>query len=247
MRQLRAGVLTVAGLGLWAVTMSVPVGAAPSGKKLTLNGKVASNNVQTMNGQAFVSLADLAKTLGMVMVKNADGSYEIKQAGGTFQAGDLYGKIGDVLFDGKWRLQVLSVQTPESFPMSTAAQPYGYDNVATYDAKTRLITPQAGSKLVVIKVRVTNGQKTPQTLWTAISDKTMRTALTDTAGGSHPPIDYDYAGAPTVTLPLLPGAAMTFPIIFSVPQDTVLKDLVMTLKNNDSFAKGNDARIALTP
>ena len=247
MRQSRAALLAVGGMSLWAVTMSVPVGAAPSGKKLTLNGKVASNNVQTVNGQAFVALADLAKALGMVMVKNADGNYEIKQAGGTYQAGDLSGKIGDVLFDGKWRLQVLSVQMPESFPMSTEAQPYGYDNVATYDAKTRIIKPQTGSKLVVIKVRVTNGQKTTQTLWTAISDKTMRTALTDTAGGSHAPIDYDYAGAPNVTPPLLPGAALTFPIIFSVPQDTVLKDLVMTLKNNDSFAKGNDARVALTP
>lgn len=252
MRRSRAGVLTVGMLtvgmlGLGAVTLGVPAGAARAGKNLTWNGKIASHNVQVMNGQAVVPLADLAKALGMVIVKNRDGSYEIKKAGGTFQAGDLSGKIGDVLFDGQWRLQVLSVQTPETFQMRTEAQPYNDDNVATYDQKTRMIRPLAGYKLVVIQVRVTNGQKTTQTLWTAIGDKAMRTALTDTAGASHPPIDYDYEGAPNVTPPFLPGAMMAFPMIFSVPQATVLKDLVVTLKNNDTFARGNDARIALTP
>ncbi len=230
-------------LGLGGVAL--PAGAAESGKKLTFNGKTASTNIQTINGQAFVSLADMAKALGMAVVKKADGSYELTKAGGTFQVGDMNGKLGDVLFDGKWRLQVLTMDTPESFSMLTVSQPYGYDNSATYDQTTRVLRPTAAHKLVVFTVRVSNGQKTPESLWTSNVDKAMRTALTDMDGQSYPPIAYDYEGGPNATKPQLPGAKLNFPIIFSVPQSAVLKDLIVTLKNNDSSAKGNDVRISL--
>ncbi len=231
-------------LGLALIGGAVAI-AASSNAQLMMNGRVASSDVRVINGKTYVPVADVARALGMVVVRNGNG-YEIKKAGGTYQVQDLSGKVGDVLFDGKWRLQVLSVATPDSFQMRTDAQPYGYDNSATYNGSIRFIRPRNGYKLVVLKVHVTNGQKTTQTLWTSISDKTMRTALADADGQSHAPIDYDYEGAPNVTQPMLPGASMTFPIIFSVPQDTVLKDFVMTLKNNDSFARGNDARVSLT-
>lgn len=223
---------------------AVAAWAMSSGITLKMNGKVASGDVRTINGKTYVPLADVARALNMKIVKSG-GGWEIKKAGGTYQVQDLSGNIGDVLFDGKWRLQVLSVQSPETFSMRTEAQPYGYDSSATYNMKTRVLRPQNGYKLVVINVRITNGQKITQSLWTSISDKRMRTALTDFNGGSHPPIDYDYDGGPTVTQPMLPGARMTFPIIFSVPQNVVASNFVMTLKNNDSFAKGNDARVSL--
>lgn len=228
--------LAAATLNLTATAQAAP--------NLVINGKVASSNVKTVGGRPYVSLSDLAKSMGMVVVKTKKG-YEIKKAGGTYQAGDLNGKIGDVLFDGKWRFQVLSVASPESFQMRTDASPYDHYDASTYDQKTRIFRPKAGYKLVIISVRVTNGQKTTQTLWTAISDKAMRTALTDTSGSSHAPLDYDYEGGPNVTKPILPGAGMTFPIIFSVPTDATLKDLVFTLKNNESFTKGSDARVSL--
>lgn len=241
---MKAKTLKWSALGL-VLTGGAAVWAA-SGSQLFINGKVASNDVRTFNGKTYVPIADVARSLGMTVVRNGSG-YEIKNAGGTFQVQYLSGKVGDVLFDGKWRLQVLNVTTPDSFQMRTEAQPYGYDDSATYNMSTRVIRPRNGYKLVVLKVRVTNGQKTTQTLWTAISDKGLRTALADADGQSHAPINYDYEGAPTVTRPMLPGAQMTFPIVFSVPRDTVLKDFVMTLKNNDSFARGNDARVSLAP
>jgi hypothetical protein len=229
--------------GALALSLAACASAAP---KLTMNGKVASTKVRTINGAGYVSIADMAKALGMVVVKKGDG-YEIKKPGGTYQVQDLTGKMGDVLFDGKWRFQVLSVETPESFKMRTESSPYDHYSVSTYDTETRTFRPKESYKLIVIKVRITNAQKVPQTMWTAISDKTMRTALTDSDGQSYPPLDYDYEGGPTVTKPLLPGASMTFPIIFGVREETVLKDLVYTLKNNESFAKGNDARVSLAP
>ena len=231
-----ATVLASGTLAAWAMS---------SGITLKINGKVASGDVRTIEGKTYVPVGDVARALGMVVVKSRSGDYEIKKAGGTYQVQDLSGQLGDVLFDGKWRLQVLSMTSPESFQMRTDAQPYGSDNSATYNQKTRVIRPINKYKLVVLKVRVTNGQKTTQTLWTAINDRNTRTALTDDNGQSHAPIDYDYEGAPNVTKPMIPGASMTFPIIFSVPANANPKDFVMTLKNNDSFARGNDARVAL--
>jgi hypothetical protein len=44
----------------------------------------------------------------------------------------------------------------------------------------------------------------------------------------------------------VPGASLTFPVLFGAPEDTELKDLIFTLKNNDFFEKGSDARVSLT-
>jgi hypothetical protein len=222
------------------------VHAAP-GARLIVNGKVASTNVQIINGQAFVSVKDMAKALGMAVVKNADGSYEIKKAGGTYQVGDLNGKVGDVLFDGKWRFQVVNVRAVDSYKMKTSSEPSSnLYATSEWNATTRTLTPKAGYKLFLVICRVTNGQKTKQTLWTAPSDDKLRTALADMEGGSHPPIAYDYTGGPIQTQPLVPGASLTFPVLFGAPAATQLKDLIFTLKNNDYSAKGNDARVSLT-
>src|SRR5215211_7802906 len=101
-----------------ALPLSVLIStSALAGPSLVMNGKVASTNVRTIDGSAYVKLADVAKALGMVVVKRGDG-YEIKKAGGANPIqGVLQGKIGDVLFDGKWRFQALEVQQPESYTM----------------------------------------------------------------------------------------------------------------------------------
>ena len=220
--------------------------AMSSGVTLKMNGRVASSDVRTMGGKTYVPLADVAKSLGMVVVKRGNG-WEIRRAGGTYQVGKLSGKIGDVLFDGKWRLQVLSVASPAVFSMQTDSDPYNNSDVSIYDRTTRTLRPKTGYKLVVIQVRVTNGQKTRQTLWTSISDDKMNTALTDFDGQSHPPLVYDYEGGNNVTKPLLPGANFSFPVIFSVRENVRLKDLIWTLKNNESFVRGTDVRVSLTP
>jgi hypothetical protein len=110
---------------------------------------------------------------------------------------------------------------------------------------THALSPKAGYKLAVLQCRVTNGQNSRQTLWTAINDQLMHTALADTQGASHVPVAYDYEGGPNQTHPLLPGAMITFPVVFSVPQDTVLKDLVFTLRANGDDTH-NDVRVSLT-
>jgi hypothetical protein len=229
-----------------AVLIAVAMPAWAAGGKLILNGKVASNNVKTVAGQAVVPLADLAKSLGMVVVRNANGSYEIRMSGGTNPIrGVTQGKIGDVLFDGQWRFQVLKMETLDSFTMKSDADTYDSAGLSRLNRDTHVLQPKSGYKLIVLQCRLTNGRNIKRPLWTAISDDKMNTALTDMDGGSHPPVAYDFNGAPTQTTPLLPGAMMTFPIIFSVPADIRLKDLVFTLRANDAGGVYNNVRVSL--
>ncbi|HEX8237583.1 MAG TPA: hypothetical protein VF600_16620 [Abditibacteriaceae bacterium] len=85
-----------------ALGTSGTVAWAATSSKLVTNGKVASTSVRVIDGKAYVPLSDVATSLGMAVVKNG-GDYEIKKAGGANQVGNMNGKVGDVLFDGKWR------------------------------------------------------------------------------------------------------------------------------------------------
>src|SRR5436189_1690352 len=104
MQRSRKGKLFFAtALGLWAVAAAASARAQGS-VKLILNGKVASTDVRMINGRPYVPLADIARATGQVLVKKGSG-YEIIAQGGANQVEGLHGKIGDTLFDGKWRLK----------------------------------------------------------------------------------------------------------------------------------------------
>ena len=236
--------IIVALTGLLGASGAVAV-AAPN-SKLTLNGKAASTQVRVIGGKAYVPLADVAKSLGMIVVKSGSG-YEIKKAGGTGQVGNLSGKVGDVLFDGKWRFQVLEVRNVDEYLIkaSTVQPASNAWDLILWDGATQVMRPRPNRQLVLFRCRVTNGQKTKQNLWTATTDEGIHTALTDIEGGSHIPAAYDYTGAPTQTKPMLPGEILTFSLLFSVPQGTTPKDLVFSLKNNNWQANPTDVRVSL--
>lgn len=158
----------------------------------------------------------------------------------------LRGKIGDVISDGQWRFQVMSMQTPGSYDMKTDAEPYDYKSLSSFDLTKRIFTPKTGYKLVVFQCRATNAQKSPKRLWVAVSDSAnVRTALTDMAGSSHVPIGYDFEGGPIQTKPLQPGETITFAVVFSVPQDAQLKELLFTLAANGEREQSKDVRVSL--
>ncbi len=235
--------------GLAALILALPTTAAPgiAGDTLVVNGKSVSADMRTIGGSAYVKLADIAKALGMVVTKRPDGKYELTRPGGSNQIeGVVQGKVGDVLFDGHWRFQVQSVATPASYSMKTAGEPYGTLDIWTFDRPNRVIRPTRGNTLVVLQCRAVNGVHENRTLWTAISDKRIHTALTDTDGGSYPPIAYDFEGGPIQSKPLAPGAALNFALLFSVPEGTHVKDLIFSLKNNQGDDKANDVRVSLT-
>ena len=231
-----------------ALALALNVLPAQAAEKLVYNGKMASSDVRVIDGNAYVKLGDLAKALGMVVVKLPGGGYELTKPGGANQVqGVTQGKIGDVLFDGRWRFQVLSLHTPESYTMKVpSVSPSSHPrDIIEFSESTRILRPKPGYKLVVVQCRMSNGQKTSQTFW--IAQRDVNTALADMQGESHAPVGYDLEGAPIQSKMLLPGAATSFALLFSVPVGVQVKDLVFTLKNNDSSQKGNDVRVSLAP
>lgn len=233
------------------LALAVPVGSlligalAATSSRLVMNGKTASTNIRMVNGSPYVKVEDVARALGMVVVKRGD-EYEIKKSGGaTPIQGVTQGKIGDVLFDGKWRFQVLKMESPATYSMKTDSDTYDTAGLTSLDRNTHVLRPKDGYKLVVLQCRVTNGQNSRQRLWTAINDDKVNTALTDMQGASHTPVVYDYQGGNNQTNPLIPGAIMTFPVIFSVPAQTRVKDLVFTLHANSADQPYNDVRVSL--
>lgn len=233
-------------LAVAALTVALAAGPGAAADKLIINGKPAPADVRVIAGSPYVKLADVAKALGMVLVKRADGGYEITRPGGANQVqGVTQGKIGEQLFDGRWRFQVISVQSPDSYAMKTSVEPSSYPlDTIDYNRTTRAVRAKPGYKLVAVECRMTNGQKTTQTFWLARKD--VNNALADAGGESHVPVAYDLEGAPSQSPPLLPGAKAEFTILFSVPVRTEMKDLVFTLRNNDFSQKGNDVRVSLT-
>lgn len=211
--------------------------------KLYLNGKVASSDLRIIDGRSYVPVADVAKALDAQIIKRGDG-YEIATPGGANQvAGVAQGRIGDELFDGKWRFQVVSVE----------------DAGATYQERyyqpLREIKAQGpGDTLIVVNCRLKNGlQKTQSPLVT--EREPGNTALADEQGQSYPPLDYDarqqegdkilsYEGAA-----LLPGAGADFALVFNVPKGTVPKALVYSLQaypDDVGKTKHSDVRVSLT-
>ncbi len=168
-------------------------------------------------------------------------------AGGANQVVGLNGKIGQMLFDGKWRFQVQSVQeglTTYTLKVLASEQDYAlYHNVAELDPTTHGFTPKEGNTLIAIKCLAKNAQNKVQQL--DFYSDSPKTALADDQGNSYPPIAIDMiTKGGLVTKPLLPGSGEEMTLLFAVPSGTKLKDLVVTLKNWEDH-KGHDVRVSL--
>jgi hypothetical protein len=234
-------------LQLAAVAMILGVGAAAlaqAGKALIINGQVASHDVRVIEGRPYVPVADVAKALGQTVVMRA-GGYEITTAGGANQVQGLQGKVGDTLFDGKWRFQVLAVEPVDSYTLrNKVTTDYAvYRNLA--ELTDNVFQPKAGQQLIVARCRLKNGLKNQsQALWWFNND--THTALADERGESYPPIAVDAPeGAPFQSKPLLPGAGMDLAVLFAMPEGTQLKDMLFTLRTISD--KGKDVRVSLRP
>jgi len=167
---------------------------------------------------------------------------KIKPGGANQISAVVTGKIGDDLFDGRWRFKVLSVETAQTYAMVSQAEPYNYNTEADWNTATRTLTATAGNTLLIVRCEVANGQDSKQTLW--IANQGSNTSVTDAQGEAFPSCAHDFTGAPIQSKALIPGSKLFFPVIFAVPQGTVPADLIFTLRNNDG-GKGSDVRVSL--
>ena len=209
--------------------------------KLMIQGKLASTDVRVINGKAYAPIADVAKAMNMVVNKSGS-TYSMVVPGGAYQVqGSKQGKIGSQLFTGKWKFQVVSVETDLKEYQEMYYQPL------------RTIKPQgSGDRLIVVKCKLWNGL--PKTTQSPLLTERIphNTALTDSEGTSYQPIDYDarqkedkiqsYEGAP-----MLPGSVVSFALVFSAPKGTEPKSLVFNIGNySDNVVKpGTDLRVEL--
>jgi hypothetical protein len=212
---------------------------------LIVNGKPHQVAVRVIDNSAYVKLADVAKALDMVLAKKSDGVYELTRAGGTHQVDGLRGKVGETLFDGQWRFTLTSFAPVASYKMKNAVPPHEMRNRLDYDFGTQTATATAGHKLYVATIRVANGAKEGRSLWTAPTDAKVNTALADMDAGSHRAIMYDFHGGPIMTEKILPGASLTFALVFSLPENVKPKDLIFTLMSLEADNMVNHVRIAL--
>lgn len=238
--------------GVWAalvLTAGLATAAlAQTGMRLIVDGRTASSDVRIIGGRPFVPLADMARAMGGTAVRNG-GTYRIVTgstdtttptttpdvAGGASEVRGTRGKVGQMLFTGKWRFMVVSV-----------ARAAAYDSQYLPDKQN--FTPTGDTEeLVVIKCRLKNGQTSTQTaMLSAVHPHNI--ALTDDQGSSYAPRDFDKRGGSTDEGPkMLPGAQTDFAVLFSVPKGTVLKDLVFSLQTayDDYPDGGTDVRISL--
>jgi hypothetical protein len=209
-------------------------------KTLLINETIASERLQRVGDSVMVPIADVAKALGLSIVKTKTG-YALIKDGGANQVEGIRGKLGETVFDGKWRLTVTNPREVASYTLETkTATDYGLINpIAKINGTT--YEPKPGYRLLVYRCEVKNGQKSAQQLWWFQND--THTALADASGESFPPILTDIASEAFQSKPLLPGAKLEFNLIFCVPSSANPRELVFTLRTIAD--KGSDVRISL--
>jgi hypothetical protein len=213
---------------LLALAATVTVFAAylaPS--RMTLNGQTVSTNVIERDGVAYVPIKDVAAALKMNISKTSS-SYDLSPTGGANQINGLNGKVGDVLFNGYARFQVVSVSHEATH---TNLFTSGHEN----------ISPSPGNEFVIVVCRIKNG--TNDTV-TCLLPGAQETALTDSNGRSYGMKTGDI-DVPTNGVHLLPGAAADFAITFDVPTGLTIQDLVYQARFYGTKAEDKKFRISL--
>lgn len=181
--------------------------------KLYVNGNLASSSVIERNGVAYVPVKDVAAAMKMSVQKTSRG-LELSDSGGAGMIGGVNGKVGDTLWNGFGRFQVVKVIRDKK-----------YTNQFSGDKQE--ITPYPeGMDLVVLVCRIKNGTKSTVTCGLPAGNNT---ALTDTDEHSFGPRTGLSIDCPNRGVQLLPGAAVDFALTFDVPESAKLKDLVYEL------------------
>jgi hypothetical protein len=209
-------------------------------RTLMINEMIASERLQRIGDLVLVPIADVAKALGLVVIKTKTGFALVKE-GGANQVEGIPGKLGETVFDGKWRFTALEMREVNSYTLQTrTATDYGLISpIAQINGTT--YEPKKGYRFFLLRCEIKNGQKSAQQLWWFQND--THTALADDRGESFPPILTDIASESFQSKPLLPGARLEFNLVFCVPINTNPQDLVFTLRTISD--KGTDVRIAL--
>jgi hypothetical protein len=201
---------------------------------LYVNGNLASSHLVQLNGTSYVPVKDVAAALQWTLEKTSRG-LELNQAGGANQVNGIVGKVGDTLFNGYARFQVVKVVRGKT-----------YTNQFSGDNQQVTPIPDSGD-LVVVIIHAKNGLNNSITFMLPGGGDT---ALTDTDGHSYTPRSGMSMDIPSRGVSVLPGAGFDFALTFDVPQSAQLGDLVYQLSLGGTGSFGSEKkkfRVSLRP
>lgn len=227
------------GLGVSALIAAFCLGAGAANTwKLTINGHSVSTGARQIGGQTFVPIGDVARALNMkATVKGTN--IVLSPAGGAQQAGKLAGNTGEDLTSGLYGFKVVS---------TTRAVKYDLKYPSAYQRADTLEAPE-GQEFVIVNCRLKNTTPTKQEFAFSTGDWACNTALTDLDEQTYQPMKFDVLADESAPLGryVLPGASLNFAIVFAVPKDTRLKDVVFSvLRYGDRLEKkSTDFRVSV--
>ncbi|MCG9895340.1 MAG: hypothetical protein MH204_07685 [Fimbriimonadaceae bacterium] len=210
------------------------VAVAQAQRLLIINGKVASNDVRVINGRAYAPIADIARSMDLVVAVNGN-RYELTRKGGTGQLDGMTGKSGDWLFDGGWRFRVNRTYRTDA-----------YNRVNEYYDDPVYQAPE-GQEILVVEYSYRNGNRQAAPL-------AFSASLAGADGSARSPYhnDFPHDGDRWFSQALLPGAEGRGAILFYVPRGFQPKDVLITIGGLSGYddsvrpAKPTVFRIGLT-
>ncbi|MBC8101342.1 MAG: DUF4352 domain-containing protein [Cytophagales bacterium] len=215
--------------------------AAVAGSRILVDGSATTMEVRMIAGRPYVPLNEIARAFGRNVQKSPTG-YTLAISGGANAVSGLRGKVGDLLFDGKWRFKAISVTRSANYTLAgEGGLDYARYNSVAESADAKTFTAKDGNEFVLVRCLVKNGQKSSQAFG---SHYGANTALADDQGSSYRPVGFQQAGGMIVTKELIPGASQELTAVFVVPKTAKITSLVFTL-TNISDDKPADVRIAL--
>ncbi len=97
-------------LGVAIVATAIVVGQSVTGQlSLSINGKAVPGRTLVAKGETYIPLSALKAAGVTINVKSGTLYLGLTPSGGANQINALEGKVGDWLFNGIWRLRVVSV------------------------------------------------------------------------------------------------------------------------------------------
>jgi hypothetical protein len=195
---------------------------------LTVNNKTIVTDIQTIGGQAYAPLRDIAKALEVTLTKSGN-DYKLAPEGGANQIGSKTVRIGQEVFDGRWRMVVNKVERVSEYRL-ISTKPY-YVDISDYHDTTggngqeEVVKPKKGY-LMLVHLRIKNGMK--QKAAFGMSEK-GNTAIIGEGEKTFGPLIFDAECDGNATRALLPGSAIEMKVLFAVPDSFKPTAIIFTL------------------
>ena len=220
-------------LGVPVLLGALSLGALAQQKwPLIAGGRTVSTSVRKIGGTTYVPIGDVAKALNMrVSVKG--NRIALLPPGGAMQVGKVEGNINEDLSSGLYGFKVTGVTRAQSYDLK---YPTVYQRAETVKA-------QDGQELVIVSCRLKNQTPNIVSFPFSINYKPTHTSLTDLDAQSYAPLYYDAAfdaGGPFLRK-VLPAASLNVVLVFAVPKETKIKDVVYGMISYDDWVYNKPA------